>query len=155
MHDRDTPVVDGRGEAGHVGDHPPADGHDHVGPGQAPPGEVAAERFDRFEILGRLAVVEKKGALLDAGVHRPGNGSLGDDRGPVGSDREHLGQAVAGAGPDQDRVGAVAEVDAEFMHRVRSLAGQRSLGQAAATIRSTTCGGDSRSTSKVRSASSA
>ena len=131
---------------------PPPTRHDHVGPGQSPSGEVAAERFDGFEILGLLAVGEKKGPLLDAGIHRPGNRLLGHDGGPVGSDREHLDQAVAGSGPDQNRVRAVAEVDPLFMHRSAPGANGSCT---AATIRSTTCGGAIRSTSKVRSASSA
>ena len=96
---RDAPVVDGCGEAGHVGDHPPAERDHHVGPGQAPPGEAAAERLDGLEVLGLLTVVEEKGALLHAGVHGPWHVLLGDDGGPVGTDREHLDQAVAGTRP--------------------------------------------------------
>ena len=46
VHDGDAPVVDGGGEPGGVGDHAAADGDDDVGPGEAPPGEAAAQVLD-------------------------------------------------------------------------------------------------------------
>ena len=111
--------------------------------------------LDRLEVLGLLAVVEEKGALFDAGVDRPRDGLLGDDGGPVGADRQHLDQAVPGAGADQHRVGAVAEVDANFTHRLPAIDARIAPGSGRPRSGRRPAAGDSRSTSKVRSASSA
>ena len=116
VHHRHPPVVDGGGEAGGVGDHAPAHGHHHVGPGEAPPGEGPAQLLHALHALGVLARVEEEGALLDAGVDREVGALLGHDGGPGRAGGDHLAQPVAGAGAHEHVVGPLAQVDGDGDH---------------------------------------
>jgi hypothetical protein len=78
-----------------------------------PAGEVAAEVLHRLERLGALAVADGEGAVLDAGVDVDADPGLGDDGGTAHADGQELGEAVAGAVPDEHVVGPVAERDGD------------------------------------------
>ena len=124
VHDGDAPVVDGGGEAGHVGDHAAADGHDRVGPGQAPlrPGPAAAPRWWPASWRPRRRRSRKVRCSTPGSTSTPMPG-LGDDRDPRRHRAARAGQRLDRAGPDEHLVGPVAEIDGDGDHGCALMAG--------------------------------
>ena len=140
MHDGDAAVVGGGGEARHVGDHPASHRHDGVGAGQPPTGKAPAQLLHRGQALGPLTLTDQKGLPLDAGVDGHVDRGLGDHGGAGDAGRHDLEQTVTGAGTDQHLVRPGPEGDRDADHR-------RASDDSAASSRSTTVTGASRSTS--------
>jgi hypothetical protein len=114
--DRDPPVVHGRGEPADVGHHPAAHRHHGVGPGEAHPGEVAAEGGHAGQGLGLLAVAEHEGVAGDAGVDVDRDAVLGDDRDAPHAGRQNVGEELADTPADDHLVGPIAGGHADADH---------------------------------------
>ena len=112
LHDGHPPVVDGCGEPGDVGHHATADADHAVGPGQAPLGELGAERLDRRHGLLVLTVTDVEDPVITTGVDLDRNARLGHHRDAAGRGREQRGQFADCTVTDHDRVGApVGQLD--------------------------------------------
>ena len=111
----DAAVVDGGHEARQVGDHSPADGHDHIGPGEARLRHRPAEPLDLAQRLGLLAVGNGEHRLVEAAVDGPADIRLGDHRGPARAGRHHRAEPRPDSPADMDVVGAVAQRDGHNM----------------------------------------
>lgn len=108
------PVEGGGGEPGQVGDHAPADGHDHVGPAEAGAGEGAAQPLHGGEGLGPLAVGHGQDLVGQPGIDAHADPLLGDHRGAAGPGHgggQAGGQLVAGTGAHHHVVGPLAQGD--------------------------------------------
>ena len=108
-------VVDGSHEARQVGDHSPADGHDHVGAGEAGLRHGAAEPLDLGQRLGLLAVGDGEHRLVESAVYGPADACLGDHRGSARPVRHDRAEPGADSPTDMDVVGAVAQRDGHNM----------------------------------------
>ena len=109
MHDRHASVIRRSGEAGGVGDDATTDGHDAVGAGEAPLREPPAQRLDRGERLGRLAVADEEGAMLDPGIDLDVESGLGDDGGSLDAGGEHAGELMAHTVAHEHVVGTIRQ----------------------------------------------
>ena len=94
--DRDAAVVHRGGEPADVGDQPAADRDDGVGAGEAPLGEVAAQRLDGGQRLGRLALADGEDPVLATGIDVDADAVLGHDRHPAGAGGDHRRRARGG-----------------------------------------------------------
>src|SRR5690606_4910613 len=108
----DAPVVDGRREAGDVGDEAAPDRDDPVGAGEAPARPGPAQLLDRGQRLGLLALADREHLVLAAGVDLEPDGGLGDDGDPPDL-AEHLRQPAPRPRPHEDRVAAAAGADGD------------------------------------------
>ena len=120
LHEVDAALVDGRGKAGQVADHPAAQGGDHVPPVQGLGQQPVAEIGQALEALGLLPRGQDDQPGGDPAVRerrqhpvpvQPGHGRVRHHHRPATG--HHIGQKRPGpvqqAGADPDLVGAVAQ----------------------------------------------
>ena len=136
VHVRRPPVVRGGREPGHVGDDAAPDGHHHVGPGEAYPGEAAAQFLHRGQRLGRLPFGHGPDLEGQAGIEvgqptRRIDDRLGDHEGLFRRRGHEAGQLVADPPPDENGIGTGPEVDRDLPHQGRTRAPSSSMIRAA------------------------
>ncbi len=118
LHDRDPAVVDGRGEAGRVAHHSPAQRDHHVVAQEAPRGEAGAQVVDGGERLGVFTLADEEQVGGDVGLLE-----CGDECGRVEVGDPGLAHHRDAPAADQQRA-RVAEHTGADDHVVRRV-GQR------------------------------
>ena len=119
VHVGHAPVIAGGGEAGQVGHHPTAHGHDGVTSGEAEPGESAAQALDRRQGLGSLPVGDGEDLPRQAGVHLDADVRLGHHRHPTRARdgrREGVGEQLASTVSDGDVVASLPQLHRDGDH---------------------------------------
>ncbi len=113
----------GGGESCDIGDHPAADSHDDVAPGEAVPREAANQGLDRGQRLRCLAVADEMDLDVVVGQRDlQRDAALGHHGHAPRRRREQTREFSDGTLTDDHVVGAIGERDVHAQHRSTAFA---------------------------------